>query len=77
VAITDEIGGEAISKRIREQLEEHIQQAGLTLSTSYHSLKPSKRNSNESTGESLEKLAISIQELMNQELLLRRAGNGQ
>jgi signal transduction histidine kinase len=77
VAITDEIGGEAISKRIREQLEEHIQQAGLTLSTSYHSLKPSKRNSNESTGEFLEKLAISIQELMNQELLLRRAGNGQ
>ena len=36
VAITDEIGGEAISKRIREQAVdcEHIEQAGLTLSTS-------------------------------------------
>ena len=40
VAITDEIGGEAISKRIREQLDssEHLRQAGLTLSTSYRSL---------------------------------------
>src|SRR6202030_831839 len=47
VAITDAIGGEAISKRIREQLDEHVQQAGLTLSTSYQCLAPAKRNSSE------------------------------
>ena len=51
VAITDGIGGEAISKRIRKQLDEHIQQGGLTLSTSYRSLEAIKQNASESMEE--------------------------
>jgi signal transduction histidine kinase len=77
VASTDGIGGAAISKRIREQLDEHIQQAGLTLSTSYRSVEAAKRNKRESMQELREKVATNIQELMNEEISLRRAENGQ
>jgi hypothetical protein len=75
VAITDEIGGEAISKRIREQLDEHVQQAGLTLSTSYKSVAIAKRNSSESIEKPLEQLAAGIQELINVEISSRRMVN--
>jgi hypothetical protein len=75
VAITDAIGGEAISKRIREQLDEHVQQAGLTLSTSYKSVAIAKRNSSESIKKPLEQMAAGIQELINVELSSRRIVN--
>jgi signal transduction histidine kinase len=77
VAITDGIGGAAISKRIRERLDEHIHQAGLTLSTSYRSLEAVKRNERESMEEFQERLATNIQKLMNEEISLRGAENGQ
>jgi signal transduction histidine kinase len=77
VAITDSIGGEAISKRIREQLHEHVQRAGLTISTSYQALAPIKRNSSESMQEHLEQLAAGIQELIKVETASRMVANGQ
>ncbi len=42
VVLTDAVGGEAIAKRIREQLSSstYLQQAGLTLSTWYQPLDP-------------------------------------
>jgi signal transduction histidine kinase len=78
VAITDQIGGEAISKRIREQAvdSEHLGQAGLTLSTSYRSLDPIKRNACESMEEFLEKIATNIQDLMSEEIESRMVTNG-
>jgi signal transduction histidine kinase len=78
VAITDGIGGEAITKRIREQLDGwgYIQQAGLTFSTSYRVLEPIKRNANELIEDLLEKLATKIQELMNEEISSRMVKNG-
>jgi signal transduction histidine kinase len=76
VAITDGIGGEAITKRIREQLRAHIQQGALTLSTSYKSLTPAKGDSSESMKDRLDRVTAGIQELMNEEISSRMAGNG-
>jgi signal transduction histidine kinase len=78
VAITDEIGGEALTKRIREQLarREHIQQAGLTFAISYRLLVDTARNENEPIQDFLGKIAANIQELMNEEILLRTVSNG-
>jgi signal transduction histidine kinase len=78
VAITDEIGGKAISKRIREKLEhcQQIQEAGLTFSTSYRSLGASQQNQSESMEDFLKKLASNIQELMNEEISSRSVKNG-
>ena len=77
VAITDGIGGQAITKRIREQLGdcERFQQAGLTLSTSYRSLEAIKRNVSESMETFLERVANKIQELMNEEISSRMVRN--
>jgi signal transduction histidine kinase len=75
VAITDAIGGEAISKRIREQLHDHVQQAGLTLSTSYQPLAPARPHSGESIENFLEQLASGVQELINVEIESRRMVN--
>jgi signal transduction histidine kinase len=77
VAITDEIGGEAITKRIRKQLDrfEPLQQAGLTHSTSYRSLEPIKRDSSESKEDFLERVSTDIQELMNEEISTRQVRN--
>jgi signal transduction histidine kinase len=73
VAITDGIGGEAITKRIREQLDgcEYFQRASLTFSTSYQLLESIGRNSSESSEHFREKIAARIQELMNQEISSR------
>jgi signal transduction histidine kinase len=76
VAITDKIGGEAISKRISEELAEHIEQGGLVLSTSYRPLEPFRRNASESTGDFLERVASKIQGLMNEEISSRMVVNG-
>jgi signal transduction histidine kinase len=77
VAITDRIGGDAISKRIREQFDgsEHLKQAGLTLSTSYRSLGAIKRNPIESIEDFLEGVGAHIQELMDQEISSRMVKN--
>ena len=78
LAITDEIGGEAISKRIQERLGgcEQLQQAGLTNSTSYHSLEAIKRDASESMKDFVEKVATQIQELMDEEISSRMVKNG-
>jgi signal transduction histidine kinase len=78
VAFTDTIGGEAITKRIREKFEDsdYFQQADMTFSTFYRSLEPIKRNSIESTQDYLEKVAKIIQELMNEETSSRTVENG-
>jgi signal transduction histidine kinase len=75
VAMTDAIGGEAISKRIQEQLHDHVEQAGLTLSTFYQALAPARRNSRESIEDFLEHLAVAVQELINEEISSRRMVN--
>jgi signal transduction histidine kinase len=79
VAITDGIGGEAISRRIHKQLDdsEHMKQAGLTLSTSYRSLEPIKRNAGESMEGFLGKVATNIEALMNLEIDSRMVNNEQ
>jgi signal transduction histidine kinase len=78
VTFTDTIGGEAITKRIREQFEEsgYFQQAGIILSTFYRSLGPIKRDAIESTQDYLNKVATKIQELMNEETSSRMVENG-
>jgi hypothetical protein len=76
VAITDSIGGEAISKRIQEQLQEHVERAGLTVSSSYRSLSYTKRDSNESTEQYLEHVAAGIQALIKIEISSRMVVNG-
>jgi signal transduction histidine kinase len=77
VAVTDGIGGTAITKRIREQSDssEHMHQAGLTLSTSYRLLGAIKRTASESVEDCREKAATKIQELMNEEISSRMVGN--
>jgi signal transduction histidine kinase len=78
VAITDEIGGEAISKRIQERMYdfERLQKAGLTTSTSYRSIEAIKRYANESMKDFVEKVANQIQELMNEEISSRTVTSG-
>ncbi|MGA8765034.1 MAG: ATP-binding protein [Candidatus Sulfotelmatobacter sp.] len=78
VAITDAIGGEAIRKRIQERLtgSEHIERAGLTLSTSYRPLAAIERNTSESMEGFLGRLAAKIQDLMNEEITSRMVENG-
>jgi hypothetical protein len=78
VAITDGIGGEAICKRIGKKLDssEHLRQADLTHSTSYRPLEAFRRESVESKEGFLERVATSIQELMNEEISSRQLKNG-
>jgi hypothetical protein len=79
IAGTDEIGAEAISKRIRERWNnsEQFQQAGLTLSTHYRSLEAINRDPNESMEHLLKKVACNIQELINEEMSSKQVKNGQ
>jgi sigma-B regulation protein RsbU (phosphoserine phosphatase) len=67
-AVTDEIGGEAITKRIREKLQgsEEIRQADLTFSTCYWTLPPIQRNADESMESFVEKVAAKIQESIDE-----------
>jgi signal transduction histidine kinase len=77
VAVTDKIGGEAICKRIPENLAEHIRQARLTLSTSYRSLGIIQRPASESMEEFREKVAADIRAIMKEEISLRMVKSGQ
>jgi signal transduction histidine kinase len=76
-ATTDQIGGEAICKRIRENLDEHILRARLTLSTSYRVLGAIKRPTKEPLEEFHEQVTDEIQELMEEESSLRMVKSGQ
>jgi hypothetical protein len=79
VAVTDGIGGGAVTKRIRERLSscEHIQQAGLTVAVSYRLLQATRQIASESMGDFREKVAAKIQEVMDEEISWRMAKNGQ
>jgi hypothetical protein len=68
VAVTDAIGGEAITRRIREKLEgsEQLSQAGLTFTTSYRALSAVRRTPNESMEKFLEQVAAKIHEAMDE-----------
>jgi len=78
VAISDALGGEAITKRIRKQLDscEHIKQSGLIVSASYQSLEPIERNASESMEDFLENVAAKIQERINEEISSRMVKHG-
>jgi signal transduction histidine kinase len=67
-AVTDEIGGAAITKRIREKLHrsDEILQADLTFSTCYWTLAPVSRNADESMESFVEKVAAKIQESVDE-----------
>ena len=67
-AMTDEIGGEAITKRIREKLQgsEEMRQADLTFSTCYWTLAPVQRNADESRESFVEKVTAKIQESIDE-----------
>ena len=67
-AVTDEIGGEAITKRIREKLNasEEMVQADLTFSTCYWTLPPVQRNAGESMESFVKKVAAKIQESIDE-----------
>ena len=79
LAVTDEIGGEAITKRIQERMGncERTQQAGLTTSTSYRSVEAIKRNASESMKDFVDKVANQIQEIMDEEISSRTVNSGQ
>jgi hypothetical protein len=79
VAVTNAVGGEAISNRIREQLNscEQIQQAGLLLATSHRTLVVAERKANDTMKDFLENTATDIRELVNQEISERMAANEQ
>jgi signal transduction histidine kinase len=79
LAITDEIGGEAIAKRIQERMGdyEHLQQAGVTTSASYRSVEAIKRTASESMKDFVEKVANQIQKLMDEEISSRMVNSGQ
>jgi hypothetical protein len=79
LAITDGIGGEAISKRVREQWERYqsIQKAGLTLSTSYRLLGAVKRQASEPMEGFVERVSTNVQGLLDEEISLRTVRNGQ
>jgi signal transduction histidine kinase len=70
VAVTDEIGAEAITKRVREKLAEgnQIQQTGLTYSVSYCLLRLADRNTSESMEDYVERIAVNIQETVDKKI---------
>jgi signal transduction histidine kinase len=77
VAVTDQIGGEAIIKRIRRRMgrSEYVQEAGLTVSSSYRLLDAIDIDPIESMDDSVAKMSGQIQELINTELTSRRVAN--
>jgi signal transduction histidine kinase len=68
VAATDEIGGEAITKRARQRLSRYGQgQPGLTYTVSYRVMRPTNRIPNESVEDYTERMAMTIQEMVDEE----------
>jgi hypothetical protein len=71
LAVTDQIGGEAIVKRIRRRVErsEYFQQAGLTVATFCRSI---DANAADSVDESVAVMTVQIQKLIDSELTSRK-----
>ncbi|HZV60548.1 MAG TPA: sensor histidine kinase [Candidatus Eremiobacteraceae bacterium] len=78
VAVTGEIGGEAISSRVRERLEanEKLKQNGLIFTVSY-SLLPANRSDTESLEEYVDRIAMKIQDQVDQSLSQKVVTNEQ
>jgi signal transduction histidine kinase len=78
MAMTDDVGGEAISKRIRERLEgsEPMQQAGLTSAASHRGLGSIRRSASETIEQLSERVAAKIQKVVNEEIASRMVENG-
>jgi len=78
VAATGEIGGEAISSRVRERLEanEKLKQNGLIFTVSY-SLLPANRSDTESLEEYVDRIAMKIQDQVDQSLSQKVVTNEQ
>ncbi len=79
VVLTDSIGGEAIAKRIREQLTAaiYMRQAGLTVSTWHRPLESATERQIDPHHMSLENTATHVQEIIDGELSLKVARNAQ
>jgi hypothetical protein len=79
VAMTDGIGGEAITKRIRARWDEaeHAERASLTLESFYRPLEAIKRDPSQSMESFSKNVATKIQDLMNEEISSRRVENEQ
>jgi signal transduction histidine kinase len=74
VADTDEIGGKAISRRLRERLAGYGQDhPGLTYSVSHRLLPGASRNPNELVDEYVKRMAMTIQEMVDEETSLTAA----
>jgi signal transduction histidine kinase len=73
VAATGEVGGEAITGRVRERLAkcEQLEQRGLTYSVSYRLLRPADRHANELLGNYIGRVAVKLQEMVEEEISLK------
>jgi hypothetical protein len=73
VAATGEVGGEAITGRVRERLArcEQLAQRGLTYSVSYRLLGPADRPANEPLGNYIGRVAVKLQEMVEEEISLK------
>jgi hypothetical protein len=74
LAVTDQIGGDAIVQRIQRRMNrsEYVQQADLTVSASCRLLAALDTNVAESIEDSVARMSGEIQQLINSELTLRR-----
>jgi hypothetical protein len=77
LAITDQLGGQAIVKRIRRRMgrSEYFQQAGLTVATSYRLLEAIDSDTAESVDQSVAQVSAQIQECIDSELTSRKVTN--
>jgi signal transduction histidine kinase len=77
VAVTDQIGAEAIIKRVRRRMarSEYLQHAGLTVSTSCRSLDAIDTGAAESIDDSVAKISGQLQGLIDSELISRQVAN--
>jgi hypothetical protein len=79
VPVTDTIGGEAITKPVREKLAgcDQIQQTALTYSVSYRLLRSANRSANESMENYIGRMAMKIQETVDEVISPRTVKNEQ
>jgi hypothetical protein len=77
VAATDLVGGESLTKRIRDLFDDRDpgEMAGLTLATSCRSVAVAQRRSSDSVDRSFEIVANTIHALVNEELASRTVMN--
>jgi signal transduction histidine kinase len=78
VAVTDEIGGEAITQRVRKRMAGYDQvRSGSTCSSSYRLLRTANRGPNELVEEYIERMAMKIQEMVDEETSPKVSAFGQ